>query len=62
MLKETKFDLKAFKEKPNDYTDKLKEIFKKVGEEKAGKTDETYAARIKAGKLPGGDKDGKGLE
>lgn len=61
-LKETKFDLADFKKNPNNYTDKLKEIFKKVGEEKAGKTDQTFAARIKEGKSPGGDKDGKGLE
>lgn len=61
-LKESKFDLKAFKDEPNKYTDKLKEIFKKVGEEKAGKTDKTFAARMKEGMLPGGDKEGKGLE
>ncbi len=61
-LKETKFDLADFKKNPNNYTDKLKEIFKKVGEEKAGKTDKTFAARMKEGMLPGGDKDGKGLE
>lgn len=61
-LKETKFDLADFKKEPNKYTDKLKEIFKKVGEEKAGKTDKTFAARMKEGMLPGGDKEGKGLE
>lgn len=61
-FKETKFDLADFKKEPNKYTDKLKEIFKKVGEEKAGKTDKTFAARMKDGMLPGGDKEGKGLE
>jgi cytochrome c553 len=62
-LDEAKFPVKEFgKDATNPkYADQLKDTFKKVTEQKAGGSDQTFAARIKAGDLPGGDKDGKGL-
>jgi hypothetical protein len=62
-LEEIKFPVKEFAKdaKNPKYADQLKEVFKKVGDQKAGSTDKTFAARIKAGELPGGDKEGKGL-
>ena len=60
-LEEAKFPVKEFGKKPEAYADQVKEIFKKVIDQKAGKTDKTFAERMKAGELPGGDKDGKGL-
>ena len=62
-LEEAKFPTKEFgKDAKNaKYIDQLKGVFKKVAEMKAGGTDKTFAARMKAGELPGGDKEGKGL-
>ncbi|MCC6510394.1 MAG: hypothetical protein IT423_14930 [Pirellulaceae bacterium] len=60
-IEEAKFDVKAFGKEPAKYADEVKAMFKKVTEQKAGATDKTFAARMKAGELPGGDKEGKGL-
>lgn len=62
-LKEAKFPVKDFgKDAKNaQLIGQLRDAFKKVAEKKAGGTDKTFAARMKAGELPGGDKDGKGL-
>lgn len=60
-IEEAKFPVKDFGKNPEKYADQVKEIFKKVAEKKAGSTDKTFAERIKAGELPGGDKEGKGL-
>lgn len=60
-LEEAKIPVKDFGKHPEKYSDQVKEIFKKVAEKKAGSTDKTFAERIKAGQLPGGDKEGKGL-
>ena len=59
-VKEFVVDLKK-DTKSTKYDDALKAIFKKVVEHKAGTTDKTFAERMKAGELPGGDKEGKGL-
>ena len=59
-LKEFIVDLKKDTESTK-YDDALKAIFKKVVEQKAGTTDKTFAERMKADELPGGDKEGKGL-
>ncbi len=63
-LEEAKFPVKDFGKDANNPTlsAQVKDVFKKVGEMKAGKTDKTFMARIKAGELPGGDKEGKGLD
>lgn len=61
VIEEEKFPVKDFNKKPEAYADQIKAIFKKAVEKKAGSTDKTFAERIKAGELPGGDKDGKGL-
>lgn len=62
-LEEAKFPVKDFGKDPKNakYADQVKEIFKKVVDKKAGTTDKTFAERMKAGELPGGDKEGKGL-
>ena len=60
-LEAAEIPVKEFGKKPEKFADQVKEVFKKVGEMKAGKTDKTFAQRIKAGELPGGDKEGKGL-
>lgn len=61
VIEAEKFPVKEFNKKPEMYADQIKAIFKKTLEQKAGSTDKTFAERIKAGQLPGGDKDGKGL-
>lgn len=63
-IEEAKFPTKDFGKNPTNakYVDQVKDIFKKVVEQKAGNTDKTFAERMKAGELPGGDKEGKGLE
>ncbi|MFO1066830.1 MAG: hypothetical protein U0892_23470 [Pirellulales bacterium] len=60
-IEEAKFPVKDFGKEPAKYADQVKDLFKKVGEKKAEKADKTFAERIKAGQLPGGDKEGKGL-
>lgn len=59
-LEEAKFPLKDFKKDQDKYAEQLKEIFKKVEEGKSGDDEhKTFAARMKANLLPGGDADGK---
>jgi hypothetical protein len=60
-IEDAKFPTKDFGKMPEKYADQIKEIFKKVGEQKAGSTDKSFVERMKAGELPGGDKEGKGL-
>lgn len=60
-IEEAKFPTKEFGKEPAKFADQVKDIFKKVVDQKAGTTDKTYAERMKAGELPGGDKEGKGL-
>ena len=59
-LEEAEFPLADFKKDQDKYADQLKKIFEKVAEEESGDDEhKTFAARMKANLLPGGDKDGK---
>ena len=59
-LEKAEFPLADFKKDPEKYADQLDEILKKVGEEKSGDEEhKTFAARIKANLLPGGNIEGK---
>ena len=61
-LEKAEFPIKDFKKDPENekYVEQLKDIFKKVLEEKSGDEEhKTFGDRIKADLLPGGDKDGK---
>lgn len=59
-LEKAKFPLKEFKKDQDKYADQLKDIFKKVAEAKSGDEEhKTFADRMKANLLPGGNKDGK---
>ncbi len=61
-LEKDNFPVKDFKKEPEKFAERLKDIFKKVSEEKSGDEEhKTFAARMEAKLLPGGDKDGKGL-
>ena len=60
-IEEAKFPVKDFGKEPAKYAAQVKDLFKKVGEMKAEKATKTFAETIKEGKLPGGDKEGKGL-
>jgi hypothetical protein len=60
-IEDAKFPVKEFGKEPAKYADQVKEMLKKVGEQKAGGTGKSFIDRIKAGELPGGDKEGKGL-
>ena len=54
------FDLKEFKKDQDKYAKKLKEIFGAVAKAESGDSEhKTFADRMKANLLPGGDKDGK---
>ncbi len=59
-IEEAKFPVKDFGKEPAKYADQVKDLLKKVSEKKVG--DKSFADRMKEGLLPGGDKDGKGLE
>ena len=59
-LHKAEFPIKEFKKEPEKYAAKLKDIFKKVAEEKSGdEKHKTFSARMKANLLPGGNKEGK---
>lgn len=62
-LKDAEFPVKDFGKdgKNTKLVAQLKDAFKKIADKKAGGSDKTFAERMKAGELPGGDKDGKGL-
>jgi hypothetical protein len=60
-IEDAKFPVKDFGKEPAKYTEQVKELFKKAGEMKPEKSDKTFAERIQANQLPGGDKEGKGL-
>lgn len=62
MMEEEEFDVAAFKKSPDDeeLVEQITEIFKKLGEEESGDEDhKTFASRIEADLLPGGDVEGK---
>ncbi len=59
-LEKAEFPIKEFKKDPEKYADEVKKILEKVAGEKTGDEKyETFAARMKANLLPGGNKDGK---
>ncbi|MEM8733637.1 MAG: hypothetical protein AAGG44_05430 [Planctomycetota bacterium] len=59
-LEKAEFPLKDFKKDQDKYADQLKEIFKKLESEKSGDEEhKTFADRMKAKLLPGGDVNGK---
>jgi hypothetical protein len=58
LLKKADFPKERFKKEPEKCKEEIEAAFKKVEEIKA-KDGETFGEKIKAGKLPGGDKDGK---
>ena len=63
-LEKDEFPLKDFKKDPKNekLVERLNDLFKKVSEEKSGDEEhKTFADRMEAKLLPGGDKDGKGL-
>ncbi len=62
LIEDTKFPIKDYKKdsKNEKYIAQLKEIFKKLeGMESGDKEHKTFADRMKADLLPGGDKEGK---
>lgn len=59
MLEKDEFPVKDFKKDPEKYAERLKDIFKKLESEESGdKEHKTFADRMKANLLPGGDVDG----
>lgn len=59
-IEKDEFPVKEFKADPEKYAERLKDIFKKIEEEKSGDEEhKTFADRMKANLLPGGDKEGK---
>jgi hypothetical protein len=58
LLKKENFPAKRFKDEPEKCKEEIEAAFKKVEEMKA-KDGKTFGEKIKAGVLPGGDKDGK---
>lgn len=61
-LEKDEFPLAEFKKEPEKFADRLKDIFKKVEEEKSGDEEhKTFGSRIEAKLLPGGDAKGMGL-
>ena len=58
LLKKEDFPAKRFKDEPEKCKEEIEAAFKKVEEMKA-KDGKTFGEKIKAGVLPGGDKDGK---
>ncbi len=59
-LEKDEFPLKEFKKEPEKFAERLKDIMKKVEGEKSGDEEhKTFADRIKANLLPGGDVEGK---
>lgn len=58
LLKKDAFPAKRFKEEPEKCKEEIEAAFKKVEEMKA-KDGKTFGEKIKAGVLPGGNKDGK---
>lgn len=58
LLKKDDFPAKRFKDEPEKCKEEIEAAFKKVEEMKA-KDGKTFGEKIKAGQLPGGDKDGK---
>lgn len=61
VLEKEEFPLKEFKKDQDKYADQLKKIFEKVAEMevKEDKEHKTFADRMKANLLPGGDVNGK---
>ncbi len=56
LLEKDDFPMKEFKADPEKYAERVKAIFKKAGEEKSGyEKYKTFADRIKANLLPGGN-------
>lgn len=59
-LEKDEFPLAEFKKDQEKFAERLKDIFKKVSEEKSGDEEhKTFADRIKANLLPGGNTKGK---
>ncbi len=59
-LEKAEFPLKEFKKEPEKYADQVKKIFESVEGLKSGdEKHETFADRMKANLLPGGNVDGK---
>ena len=59
-LEKDEFPLDAFKKDQEKYASRLKDLFKKIEEEKSGYEDlKTFKARMDAKKLPGGNTEGK---
>lgn len=59
-LEKDEFPIADFKKDTEKYAERLKDIFKKIAEEKSGdEKHKTFADRMKADLLPGGDVDGK---
>lgn len=59
-LEKAEFPVKEFKKDPKKFAAQLKEIFKSVGGEASGdEQHKTFADRMKANLLPGGNVDGK---
>ncbi len=59
-LEKAEIPLDELKKDPEKFSEQLTEIFKKVAEEKSGDEEyKTFAARMKANLLPGGNTDGK---
>ncbi|GIW99439.1 MAG: hypothetical protein KatS3mg111_2772 [Pirellulaceae bacterium] len=60
VLEEAEFPLAEFKKDPEKYAEELTKLFKKVeGMESGSQKYKTFADRMKAGLLPGGDVKGK---
>ncbi len=59
-LEKAEFPLAEFKKEPEKYAEQLTKIFKEVEKQESGsKKYKTFADRMKAGLLPGGDVKGK---
>ncbi len=60
LFEKSGFSFKDFKKEPEKYADQVKDLFKKVEEEKSGdETHKTFKARMDAKLLPGGNVQGK---
>ncbi|MCC7334973.1 MAG: hypothetical protein IT422_07750 [Pirellulaceae bacterium] len=59
-LEKAEFPVKEFKKEPEKFADEIKKIFKSVEPEESGdEKHKTFADRMKANLLPGGNVDGK---
>ncbi|MCR9291947.1 MAG: hypothetical protein NXI32_04455 [bacterium] len=59
-LEKEEFPIADFKKDPEKYAEQLTKIFKKIAEEKSGdEKHKTFADRMKANLLPGGNVEGK---